>query len=412
MHFRSIILVSALAVLAPVTASAQDSDVTEYVPEDEIKQVQDEKRSGFDGTLAVNANANLVSNRNVVGQTDGFSTLLGLGLASGLDYVNGRHELRNTLLIAEAFAKTPVLREFIKSDDSISLESLYNYFLLDWAGLFGRLNLESALFKAESITAEPTDYVIARPDGTVDTVTTERLRLSDSFQPLTFNQSLGVFAEPVQTDPFRLSTRVGFGLRETWAQNVLVVQDDGATENVVEVTDITNPESSLTVFQGGAEAFVGVAGTLQNNRVTYDAGGSVLVPFINNDPQDRTATQLTRVGVAAGLNVAVFEWMSFAYRLRLTRDPQLVEGLQHQNSVLLTFNYTFIERTEPDAAPEPTEAELEAEAAKKRAAEAEQRAVEAEQRAAELQRQLEAQEETPPAPDAPPTTPDEPAPQP
>jgi hypothetical protein len=416
-------LIGGVLVCATLWASpalAQEDDITEYVPETEIQQMKDEKRQGWDGTLQASANVNLVSNSNVVGQADGFSMLFGLGLLSGLDYIHQRHEIRNTLKIAESFSKTPVLPEFIKSDDVVDFESLYNYFILSWFGAFGRFNAESQLFVTEEVRADPTTFAVSRrnEDGTttVDLIEdTERLRLSDSFKPLTLNESVGVFAEPVQTTPFNLSTRLGFGLRQTWAQDVLAVQDDDTTETQIEVTDLTNPESSLTIFQGGLEGFVGIGGVLQDKRVTYDVGGTVLIPFINNDPQDRTATQLTRIGLVAGVAFAAFDWMSINYKLRLLRDPQLLDDLQVQNNLLLTFNYTFVERTQPEAPPEPSEAEKALEEEKERAAEAEQRAKEAEERAAELQEQLEAERAEPepePQPEPEPTPEPEPEPEP
>lgn len=407
--FGALIGLAALATAS--TAVAQDNaNITEYVPEDQIKQIENEKRQGLDGTLQASATVNLVQNDNVVGQTDGLSTLVGIGFVGGLDYIYKKHEVRNTLKLSEAFARTPVLDQFVKSDDVLDIESLYNYFFIKWLGAFGRLNLETALFKSQQITAEPVAYEVTDVNGDpVETTTTERLALADSFQPLTLSESVGLFAEPVQKKQFNLSTRLGFGLRETWAQGVYVVTDDPDTEALVEVKDITNPDSGLTIFQGGLEAFLGISGELQEKRITYDVGGTVLVPFINNDPLDRSASELTRLGVQANVGIGIFDWMSINYRLRMIRDPQLLDGLQVQNNLLVTFKYTFIERTEPEAPPEPSEAEKNAEEAAKRAEEAEKRAAEAEAKAAELERKLAEDAATP---DPTPNTPPEPEPTP
>ncbi len=400
---RSILACSLVGLFASSSAFAQEPGVAEYVPEGEIKQMENEKRQGLDGTLQVSANVNFVSNKSVVGQTDGLSMLFGIGLLSGLDYIHQRHEWRNTFQLNEAWSKTPVLNEFVKADDVASLESLYNYFLLSWFGLFGRVSAETALLRTWAVTAEPVDYAITnRDDETELREDVERLRLADPFQPLTLTQSIGAFAEPIQEPAINLSARLGFGLRETFANGVLVIQDDADTEGVIEVDDLTNPNTSVTVFQGGLEGFLGASGKFSNDRILYDFGLSALIPFLNNDPENRSATELTRVGVAASVGIGIFEWMSVNYKLRILRDPQLLDDLQVQNNLLLTFNYTFVERTEPDAPPEPTEAE-------KNAEEAERRAAEAEARAAELERELAAErakvDPTPAAPN-PAVTPD------
>lgn len=417
-----------------VSAQVVSKDVTEIVPDDEIKDLADKSRKGFDGTLAIGANVNLASNSNVVGQDDGFSTLFGLSLTGGLDYLYKRHELRNTLKISESWARTPVLDEFVKNTDALELESLYNYFLLDWMGVFGRLGMSTTLFKSESITSDAQTYQITRNDGTVETLApTSRLELAGAFSPFTLNESLGVFAEPISEEALKLSIRVGFGARETFADGVLASQDDADTDNI-ELLELSS------VFQGGAEGFVGVGGKFYDKRVSYSLGASLLIPFITNDDTDRSATDLARYGLVGEIGTSVFDWMSLIYQFRALRDPQLLDELQVQHALLLTFNYTFIQRDGGVAGPSVEEqladaqrrlAEAEArceemlrdaedeiedaESAKEaqdalRLEEAKQRAAKAEAEAKATQEQLEklkgAQGETPTAP--PTDTPEEP----
>lgn len=395
--YRQLIAALVTAGALSTNAWAQEEPIVEYVPDGDIAQQAELPEQGWDGTLQISANANVVSNSNVVGQTDGTSLLLGIGVLGGADYLRGRHEWLNTFRLNEAWTRTPVLPEFVKSDDLLSIESLYHYFLISWAGLFAQAEASTALLRTWANTPEPVDYRITTRDGATELrEDVQRLRLADPFQPLSLSESAGVFAEPVRTRPFNVSVRVGFGLRETFANGVLVVQDDETTP-VIEVVDLTNPDSSLTVFQGGLEGFLGLSGQVHDDRLSYDIGLSALLPFLNNDSEDRSAVELTRIGLVGGIAYGVFDWMSVNYKLRVLQDPQLLDEVQVQNNVLLTFNYTLIEREpEDEPPPEPTEAEV-------RAAEAEQRAAEAEARAAELQRQLEAQraaEEAPPEPAA------------
>ncbi|MGE0551646.1 MAG: hypothetical protein AB7O24_21300 [Kofleriaceae bacterium] len=385
-----------VAVVAIVMISSQAFGQAQLVPkEDAIKGATDKDVDSWNPTLAGTATVNMVSNQSVVGQVDGFSTLFGLGLSAGLDYIRPKHVLRNTLSIAESFARTPVIDEFVKTNDVIQFESLYNYFLIKRAGLFGRFSLQTSAFAAEDVRGEITSWVQKpRNDGDMPTLLNQsvfRQRLADPFKPLTINESVGVFAEPVQWESFQLSLRLGLGGRHTFASDVFLIDDDKATTEV-EVLRLSD------VHQLGVEAFAGAIGKLSKGKLTYRVGASALLPFVNNDEFERSASKLTRLGLEGALTFNVYEWMSVVYSLNVIRDPQLFpagdELTQIQNNLLLTFKYTFIERKAPK--PEPTKEEQELMDAKARAEAAEAARAEAEQRAKEAEEKL--QQATPPAP--------------
>jgi hypothetical protein len=341
-----------LVCAAASGAAAQEAteDMTEYVTEDLV--VKPPKEEAFDATLSTNAGVALTSNKDVVGEVDGFSTLFSLGINGGLEYVKDANLWTNTLTITESWARTPTLDRFVKNNDQLEFESLYNYFLLDWFGPFARFNLATSAFDTTVVTAEPETYAIARLDGTVDTRTATELHLADSLEPLTLSESIGLFAEPVRRDALTWKLRIGAGARETFAHGVLAGKDDDATADVIEIIELDD------VFQAGLEAFTGVEGKIGEGRLTYFAGASALMPFLNNDEQDRSAFDLLRWGVKAGLSMGVTEWMGLNYSLDLLNDPQLLDEVQIQNNLLVTFQYTLIE---PDKGPEPTPEELAAE---------------------------------------------------
>jgi hypothetical protein len=371
-----VIAAAAMVLTQAAPAAAQDKaeDVTEFVTAEQVKKAGD--KDSLDATLSTAANVSLTSNKDVVGEVDGFSALLGLGLTGGLTYINGPHLWQNTLSISESWARTPALEVFVKNNDQVEYESLYNYFLLEWFGPFARFNVETSAFDTTIRTAGANDYQIARTDGTTDTLTgTTEVHLASSFEPLTLNQSVGAFAEPVRTTPITWKVRIGAGARETFADGVLANSDDDATE-AIELVELAN------VYQAGLEGFTGVEGKLGGGEFTYRAGASALLPFLNNDPQDRTAIELLRWGLHAGLEMAVVEWLSINYKVNVLKDPQLLDVAQIQNNLMLTFNYTLIE---PDTGPEPTPTQ---EARKLR-----KEAVEAEAKAADLRNKANAIEE-------------------
>lgn len=349
--------------------AAQAQEITNYVPSGEIAR-DGTLDGGWDGTLSLSATFNVVSNSSVVGQPEGESFLGGGALRGGLDYVVGPHEWRNTLLLQQSWAKTDAIDEWLKNNDLLELESLYHYYIIDWAGAFGRLNLQTSIFEAEQVTAEPITYI--GPDGTP--LVADRLALADAFEPLTINESIGAFLAPVRSTPLNVRVRVGAGGRHTLASDVVVLAPD------------PNPDGSVPyvvlqdVHQAGLELFGGVDGVLMEKRLTYKAGLSVLLPFLNNDPLERGVGELTRIGATAGLSTSVFDWLSLNYEFKAINDPQLLDEWQVQNSLLLSFNYTLIERDRSAAPADPMAEKLAA--AEARAAAAEKRAQEAEAAAA------------------------------
>jgi hypothetical protein len=365
--------------------------------DDTLKGAEPKDIQGWNPSLSGTATVNVVSNSNVIGQVDGLSTLFGVGLVGGLDYAQDKHLLRTTLGVGESFARTPVVSDFVKTNDVVQLEGLYNYFASDALGGFGRLSLQTALFPATDVRGLPTSWV-EKVGGVTTPLTTNGYtqRLASSFAPLTINESIGAFAEPKHSEELNLSVRIGIGGRHTFADGVLAKNDDAATPEI-ELVPLSN------VHQLGFETFAGANGKLRDGKMSYKAGFSLLVPFVNNDKYNRGVGTLTRIGLEGALTFNVYEWMSLVYSVAVTRDAQLFpqgnELTQIQNNLLLTFNYTFVKRTEK--AKEPTDAEKELAAAKTRADEADKARAAAEELAKDLQKKLDACATKPCGPAAP-----------
>lgn len=402
---KGFILVGVAALCSPSIVRAQ----AQIVPSNGIKGAEQTDVEGWAPFLGVTATLSLADNSSVVGQVDGFSTLFGLGLTGGADYARDQHLVRTSLTINEGFARTPVVDEFVKTNDAVKLEGLYNYFLTSNLGLYGRLGIATDLFSATDIRAAPTSWVETVPGGMPIALTTNgfRQRLAGPLSPFTLNEQIGGFAEPLRETWLNLSLRAGIGGRHTFADGVLVNSDDKATP-AIELTELHD------VHQLGFEAFGGGTGKLDGGKALYKAGLSVLLPLVNNDPDRRSAVSLTRVGFEGALTFNVYSWMGLVYNLKVTRDPQLFsrgeEKVEVQNTLLLTFQLTLVKKAEKPK--EPTPEELALKSAQDRADAAEKRAQAAEDKLKALQT---AQPPPTPSPDPtvpPPATPDPTAPPP
>src|ERR1041384_8154754 len=158
---KGLILVGVAVWCSPGTALAQ----AQIVPSNGIKGAEQTDVEGWTPFLGVTATLSLADNASVVGQVDGFSTLFGLGLTGGADYARDQHLLRTSLTINEGFARTPVIDEFVKTNDTVKLEGLYSYFLTPDFGLYGRLAIATDAFSATDIRATPTSWVETVPGG-------------------------------------------------------------------------------------------------------------------------------------------------------------------------------------------------------------------------------------------------------
>ena len=333
-------MTSSLIVLAAMAATssalAQDEPTPEHVEKDlvEAAKTAPKKKDGIDWRLSAGATLNFSDNRSVIGQTDGSTLAFGFKLDGAVNYYKEIHELRNTLALAAAVTKTPTIESFVKSQDNIDYESIYLIHVTDWFGPFARVAWASTMFRGTDVRPGLTDYAIARLDGTVDAVTAERLTLTDSLMPSRFKESLGVFFQPVAEEPISVEFRVGAGGKQIFANGQLAVQDDDATEGVIEVTELDD------VYQLGAEAVLELWGAFEDKKVTYKAGAEAMTPFLHNDlpaGDNRSAFELTNLAFKAGLSFKLVDWASLDYEFKAIREPQLLDEFQIQNNLLLTM---------------------------------------------------------------------------
>lgn len=394
------IAIAALLTLATSSAARADSItatdansavVTNYVVPGQVKRLAD-RPQGWSYNLTLAANLNVTSNQDVVGQLQGNSVLMGGSVLTGIGYVKDKHEWLNTGSLTEAWSKTPALPLWVKSNDVLDLQSLYNFFLNEWTGPFARVAAQTGLFRTERVTPQVVDYrEEGVPDADPPSRRSSRLRVSDSYQPFTLNESAGWFAQPLRSEPINVYARAGLGGRHTFAEGALAVTGD-----------LTAPSARYKVLkdvhQAGVELFAGADGKQLEGKLVYSAGLTALFPVFNNDDTDRSILKLTRVSLAGAVGMGVFSWMSINYQLKVIRDVQLIDAVQVQNALLLSFQYA-LSSPKPKVAekPLPPEAQARIKALEQRATQAEERAAAAEARSKTL-------------PAAAPATPVEPAP--
>jgi hypothetical protein len=350
-----------------------------------------DKPQGWSFNLKLGANLSLASNKDVVGQLDGNTVLVGINLLTGIGYLHGKHEWLNTIALSEAWSNTPEL-PFVKSGDLLDTQTIYNYFVNEYTGPFVRAQLQTSILGTDRVTTTPVTYRDS-DDGSF----LERgrsFRLSDAFEPLTVAESAGWFVQPVHAERLNVFGRAGFGGRQTFAEGAYAIDDNKDTPDDTEVKLLKD------VHQAGVELFTGLDGKEVEGKILYALGATVLLPMFNNDADNRSIAKLTRVQLQAALGFGIFSWMSLNYMLRVLRDVQLVDAIQVTNTLLLSFQYA-LQQPAPKTAPAAYPAEAQAKIAEleAQAKELEARTKAAEDRAAAAERVP----HEPPAPASPPS---------
>ncbi|MEP7127120.1 MAG: hypothetical protein ABJE95_39670 [Byssovorax sp.] len=339
--------------LFPRSAAADDvlkqTNKADYVvPTAPAGDKKDAPPEGWAPRIAAGLTLSFGDNRSVVGQADGGTLSFGLKFDAGLDYRRGGHEWRNTLALAEGVTRTPVMPQFLKSADLLSIESIYLYHVTPWFGPFARASLLTALFRGEDVRPGATTYLIKHVDGTIETKlegarssfedpVVSTLPLSDPFLPMTLKQSVGPFLRPIESEKVNLELRAGLGAQETLAKKQLAVADDHATPEI-EINELSS------VNQLGVEAAADLWGAVSDKRVTYRVGIDAMIPVAHTAlpaSDHRSSIDLMNLEMGGQLSFKLVEWASLDYQIKAIREPQIIDAFQVRNTLLLTLGLGY-----------------------------------------------------------------------
>lgn len=288
---------------------------------------------GWNPFLSVSTSFILNDNRNIVGQTDGTAMTLGLNLEGKMDYYKNSHEWRNSLLVKDFFSYTPELERFVKTTDVLQLETIYLYHVGEKWGPFAQASLTSSIFKGYSNTAADQTYLY--PDASTET--TDKLRLTDMFSPLTLKESLGMFFVPYKEKYMKIELKGGAGALQVFADDNYTLGDENDNgETVLEPLKSYNQLG--TVFS------VLVSGEMKfDSTIVYKLGGEVITPIVYDDEADRGSFELTNFEFFGDFSTKISSWLSIQYNIKAQKQPQLIDEWQIQNNLLLSISYIFID---------------------------------------------------------------------
>ena len=327
---------TAFMLLAPSALAVEPT----LVPDQDAVLKDDKKKEGWDFGLRVGASIAFSNTMNVVGKQDGNTFTFGLNADGNVDFVQGKHDWRNTLSISETFSSTPVVPDIVTTQDKIFLESLYSWKGLPWLGPFARVAMRSSLLPGFDHQLSKVEYGTLDAEGNFqgEGRTRSRKKLTRPFLPLTLKQSVGGFARPYDEPFARIDIRAGIGAQEVFAEGGNTVTNVDAELGQVTLSPLSD---SLML---GVEIAAYIEGKVLDDKVSYKAGGEVLIPFVEDSAIDhKPIGDRINVSLEAALSFKLVEWASVDYQLAVLRQPQVVEEWQVTNQLLLTFGYTLVD---------------------------------------------------------------------
>jgi hypothetical protein len=327
-----------LASLVGASASAQDT--TKEILSEQVAKA-DLKLEGWSSYLALGFNGTLVQNQNVLGKDEGQTTTLGLKLDGELNHKAEQSMLLNSLSLMNAHSRTPVLGEYVKSEDKLRIESLYKHLFSRESslGAFARVQLDTAVFPGYDTRAETNTYVISRLDATTETQQSDRLRLTDPFRPFKLSESVGAFANLYTSELFSADVKAGLGFRQVYVKGQLALADDDKTPEI-EVQELDNYRKA------GYEIGSDMGGKTADKRIAYKLSANVLFPFAESPDSSEDDSMFDKriIDVNGKVSVYLTEWVSLDYVLMALRDPNLTKEAQLTQSVLLSSNIILADR--------------------------------------------------------------------
>jgi hypothetical protein len=300
----------------------------------------------WDKKLSIGATALGLFNRGFVGQADGLGLQLG-AIASG-EFKLGFKGLvwKSNFDLAESLVVTPNGENFLspivgKAADRFQgqTEVRYQYPGFSYVGPFARAQVQAVVLPSwvlrqqttrvvkNNIDADPFVYVIG-PNLPIST--------TGWFEPLIFQETVGVLAEPPSwkewvTSLFRLSGAAQHQL--AWGGHV--VTDDPDTPEL-ELSQVA------VVNSVGVQAEAEVSGTIVE-RVGYGLKGVVFYPVLAVGPgvEDVSLIERTHVDLEARTSLRLAEWLSLDGVVLVRRQPFVINDWQLQTSLLLTSSYSI-----------------------------------------------------------------------
>lgn len=284
-------------------------------------------------SLVLGANGQLVQQRNVVGVSNQTSLAGAMFLDGQLAYTVGQHRLSGLLQIEEGVSQIrPQEGEtlpLVKTRDRVRTDLLYTWYVNPAFGPYVRAAGESQAFTTNVLVTE--DTTLTRQFSNGDRLTelvaaNDTFFVADPWDPTILREGVGLNTRFVNNRWVTLNWRMGFGLRQNLYDGAWLLDDDPATEDRIEYTQIES------FNQEGIESTIIATARLPGWAV-YATDLELFADFADfGRPSAEWRNTLT---------LRLTRNLSLNYYLNIDLLPQVIETAQLEQSVLLRASWAL-----------------------------------------------------------------------
>jgi len=209
---------------------------------------------------------------------------------------------------------------WVINQDGLRLKNTYVYYILQWLGGYGRLQVDTHLLPRIKAFSTPLSVTMRNQAGTdsIRKVGVDRIQVAPAFYPLTLQEGIGIDVTPLKRYNARLSFRVGFGSEQVWNSDVYKVINDSLFQlnaNARKFGVESSVVSNLAFFQ--------------NTTVTTEI--ALLFPLQGDKRSTRRLTNIVNLGVS--------KYISLDHTLHVTKDPAVQDYTVIDQRISVRLSY-------------------------------------------------------------------------
>ncbi len=277
------------------------------------------------------------SQKDVVGSTDGFTSSQTLKTDVKSYFKQGDSEWRNDLMLNLSRSTTPLLPRYVKSADSLSLNSIYLFHIpsAPQIGPYAELEAKTQALPSEEVRASEVTFIKLDENGLVKSTSANetKMKTQDAFKPITLKETLGMFYFPYASDALKVESQLGLGGRQTIAKGQYTLADVPETSEI-ELAPMKDQKEL------GSEAKLVLSGSGDEGRLVYKLQSSVFIPMQrDNESQldkDLSGWEKRSWDLLASLTVKTYSWLAMEYQYELKRNYSLSPKIQRNSTFMLT----------------------------------------------------------------------------
>lgn len=287
-------------------------------------------------TLSLGLTGTINESNKVIGKRDGNTTVLGFKALSLSQYRQDQHELRNEVKFDYSTARSPYIPRYLKTEDQLSLNSLYIYRVGEakWVGPYAQLSLKTVTSRGRDERPRERTYLIQKRDGSTTAQTGTEITLNDPWKPTIAKESVGAYFDLYGSQMLGVEFLLGLGARQVMAKHQLVSIDNDVTDEVelMELQD-SNHLGPTAVFQIHGSAFT--------QLLTYRLVSDILFPVQSSTQaaKKRNAFSGRIVEITGDLAYKLSSWAAINYNISLLRDLDLSDDPQVNTSLMFSASY-------------------------------------------------------------------------